>query len=119
MRSVLTGILRCDTMSAAIVKQRKPGLTGPQLQQLITAHLDEDEFCRFCVQRDINGIALDLWEAHKDDFFSIPEQASLVFICKRLQLKYGKLSDEKKKWLKKIAEKSDLLKNPNPQRGRK
>ena len=31
----------------------------------------------------------------------------------------GKLSDEEKKWLKKIAEKSDLLKNPNPQRGRK
>ena len=141
MRSVLTGILRCDTMSATIMKQRKPGLTDPQLWRFITDHLDVDEFCRFCVQRDINGIALDLWEAHKDDFFSVPEdnflkdflqtaeeapsedsdpeQASLVFICKQLQLKYGKLSDEKKKWLKKIAEKSDLLKNPNPQRGRK
>ena len=30
-----------------------------------------------------------------------------------------KLSEEEKKWLKKIAQKSDLLKNPNPQRGRK
>ena len=29
------------------------------------------------------------------------------------------LSEEEKKWLKKIAQKSDLLKNPNPQRGRK
>lgn len=29
------------------------------------------------------------------------------------------LSEEEKKWLKKIAQKSDLLKNPNPQRGQK
>jgi len=28
-----------------------------------------------------------------------------------------KLPEEEKKWLKKIAQKSDLLKNPNPQRG--
>ena len=48
-----------------------------------------------------------------------PEQASLAFICKRLKLNLKKLSEEEKKWLKKIAQKSDLLKNPNPQRGRK
>ena len=93
------------------------------------------------IQRDINGIALDLREAHKEDFFSVPEdnpledflqtieettkeesdpeQAALVFICKRLRLNFKKLSDEEKKWLKKIAQKSDLLKNPNPQRGKK
>ena len=86
-------------------------------------------------------IALDLRETHKDDFFSVPEdnpledflqtaeetakegsdpeQASLAFICKRLKLNYGKLSEEERKWLKRIAQKSDLLKNPNPQRGRK
>ena len=89
----------------------------------------------------MNKIALDLREAHKDDFFSVPEdnpledflqtaeeaaspnsdpeQAAMAFICKRLKLNYGKLSDEEKKWLKRIAQKSDLLKNPNPQRGRK
>ena len=50
---------------------------------------------------------------------SDPEQAALAFICKRLKLNYKKLSEEEKKWLKKIAQKSDLLKNPNPQRGRK
>ena len=88
-----------------------------------------------------NGIALDLREAHKDDFFSVPEdnpledflqaaeetaspdsdpeQAALAFICKRLKLNLKKLSEDEKKWLKKIAQKSDLLKNPNPQRGRK
>ena len=93
------------------------------------------------MQEDIKTIARDLREAHKDDFFSLtddnpledflqtaeeaaspnsdPEQAAMAFICKRLKLNYGKLSDEEKKWLKRIAQKSDLLKNPNPQRGRK
>ena len=92
-------------------------------------------------KQDINKIALDLREAHKDDFFSVPEdnpledflqtaeetaspdsdpeQAALAFICKRLKLNLKKLSEEEKKWLKKIAQKSDLLKNPTPQRGRK
>jgi len=40
-------------------------------------------------------------------------------ICKRLKLNFRKLSVEERKWLKKIAEKSDLLKNPKPQRGRR
>ena len=78
---------------------------------------------------------------HGDDFFSVPEdnplkemletageivsqdsdteQAYLAFICKRLKLNFRKLSVEERKWLKKIAEKSDLLKNPKPQRGRR
>ena len=29
------------------------------------------------IQQDINGIALDLREAHKDDFFSVPEDNPL------------------------------------------
>ena len=130
-----------DAVSATIMKQHNPGLSDPQLRQLIAAHIDDDSFCRYVIQQDINKIALDLREAHKDDFFSVPEdnplkglleaatenaspdsdpeQASLAFICKRLRLNFKKLSGEEKKWLKKIAQKSDLLKNPNPQRGRK
>ena len=130
-----------DAVSATIMKQHNPGLTAPQLRQLIAAHIDEDSFCRYVIQQDISKIALDLREAHKDVFFSVPEdnpledflqtadevaspdsdpeQAAMAFICKRLKLNYGKLSEEEKKWLKRIAQKSDLLKNPNPQRGRK
>ena len=37
-----------DAMSAAIMKQHNFGLTDPQLRQLITAHIDEDNFCRYC-----------------------------------------------------------------------
>ena len=130
-----------DTVSATIMKQHNPGLSDKELRELITAHLDEDEFCRYVIQRDINGIALDLRESHKNDFCSVPEdnplkdflqtagetaspdsdpeKASLVFICKRLRLNYGKLNGEDKAALKRLAGKSDLLKNPIPQRGKK
>ena len=130
-----------DAMSAMIMKQHNPGLTDPQLRQLIAAHIDDDSFCRYIIQQDINGIALDLREAHRDNFLSVPEdnplkglleaateitdpdsdpeQASLAFICKWLKLNLKKLSEDEKKWLKKIAQKSDLLKNPNPQRGKR
>lgn len=105
-----------DIMSATIMKQHNPGLSDPQLRQLVAAHIDDDSFCRYVIQQNINGIALDLWEAHKDDFFSVPEdnlledflqaaeeaaapgsdpeQAAMAFICKRLKLNYGKLSEE-------------------------
>jgi len=39
-----------------------------------------------------------------------PEQAAVAFICKRFKLNCGKLPDREKKWLKKIAQKPDLLK---------
>ena len=141
VKQVQTANAIVDTMSATIMKQYTPDLTDPQLRQLVTAHIDDDSFCRYVIQQDINSIAFDLREAHRDDFFSVPEdnppkgllqaadetaspdsdpeQASLAFICKRLRLNYKKLSEEERKWLKKIAQKSDLLKNPKPQRGRK
>ena len=101
-----------DAVSATIMKQHNPGLTDPQLRQLIAAHIDDDSFCRYVIQQDINKIALDLREAHKEDFFNVPEdnpledflqtaeetaspnsdpeQAAMAFICKRLKLNYGK-----------------------------
>lgn len=44
---------------------------------------------------------------------------ALAFICKRLRLNYTKLTDEEKKWLTRIANKSDLLKLPVQRRGKK
>ena len=61
-----------DTMSATIMKRYNPGLTDPQLRQLVTAHIDDDSFCRYVIQQDINKIAFDLRETHKDDFFQRP-----------------------------------------------
>ena len=39
-----------DTMSAAIMKQYNPGLTDPQLRQLVAVHIDDDSFCRYVIQ---------------------------------------------------------------------
>lgn len=47
------------------------------------------------------------------------EQAFLALICKRLKLNHKKLPEEEKQWLKKIAQKLDLLKNPNQQRDKR
>ncbi len=49
-------------------------------------------------------------------FFVLDEMINYLSGCK---LNFRKLSVEERKWLKKIAEKSDLLKNPKPQRGRR
>ena len=106
-----------DAMSATIMKRHNPGLTDPQLRQLITAHIDEDSFFSVPEDNPLKGFLQAADEAASED--GDPEQASLAFICKRLKLNLKKLSEDEKKWLKKIAEKSDLLKNPNPQRGRK
>ncbi len=65
-----------DAVSATVMKQHNPGLTDPQLRQLIAAHIDDDSFCRYVIQQDINKIAPDLREAHKNDFFSVTEGQS-------------------------------------------
>ena len=128
-----------DAVSTTIMKQHNPGLSDPQLRQLIAAHIDDDSFCRYVIQQDINKIALDLREAHRDDFFSVPEdnpledflqtvdeaaspdsdpeQAALAFICKRLKLNYKKLSDEERKWLKKDCGEVGLAEKSNPTTG--
>ena len=40
-----------DAMSATIMKQHNPGLSDPQLRQLIAAHIDDDSFCRYVIQQ--------------------------------------------------------------------
>ena len=130
-----------DAARAAVIKRRSPGESDTHLRQLTAAHLDEERYCRYVIQQDMDELALALREVHKDDFFSVPadnpaeqlmefaeqaaapgadpDGAAMMFICKALRLNYAKLTDDEKEWFKKIAEKSDLLKNPNPQRGRK
>ena len=78
---------------------------------------DKDDFFSVPEDNPLEDFLQTAEETAKED--SDPEQAALAFICKRLKLNLKKLSEEEKKWLKKIAQKSDLLKNPNPQRGRK
>ena len=106
-----------DTMSATVIKKHNPGMSDTQLRQLITAHIDEDDFFSVPEDNPLKEMLETAGEIVSQD--SDTEQAYLAFICKRLKLNFRKLSVEERKWLKKIAEKSDLLKNPKPQRGRR
>ena len=87
-----------DAMSATIMKRHNPGLTDPQLRQLITAHIDEDSFCRYVIQQDINKIALDLREAHKDDFFSVPEDNPLEDFLQTAEETINQKLEEENQW---------------------
>ena len=40
-----------DIMSATIMKQHNPGLSDPQLRQLVAAHIDDDSFFKFNLSR--------------------------------------------------------------------
>ena len=62
-----------DAVSAAI--KHNPGLT--RSCDSLSPPIDDDSFCRYVIQQDINKIAFDLREAHKDDFFSVPEDNPL------------------------------------------
>ena len=70
------------TMSATIMKRYNPGLTDPQLRLLIAAHIDDDSFCRYVIQQNINKIALDLRETHKDDFSAPRRTIRWKIFCK-------------------------------------
>ena len=48
-----------------------------------------------------------------------PDAAAMMSLCRVLRPNYGKLTNDEKEWFKRIVEKSDLMKNPNPQWGKK
>ena len=87
-----------DAVSARIMKQHNPGLTDPQLRQLIAAHIDDDSFCRYVIQQDINKIALDLRETHKDDFFSVPEDNPLEDFLQTAEETINQKLEEENQW---------------------
>ena len=52
-------------------------IESESVRQLITAHIDEDEFCRYVIQRDINGIALLCGKHTRTIFSCVPEDNPL------------------------------------------
>ena len=139
-KQVQTANALIDAMRGKIIEKFNPGERDKELRQLTAAHVDEERYCRYVIQQDIDEIAITLRQNHKDDFFSVPadntveqivdfveqaaapaadaDKSAMMFICKILHVNYGKLTDEEKKWFKKIAKKSDLTRTPNPQRGK-
>ena len=72
-----------DAVSATIMKRHNPGLTDPQLRQLITAHIDDDSFCRYVIQQDINKIALDCGKPIKTIFSASRRTTHWKIFCRQ------------------------------------
>ena len=115
-------------------------LKDPQLRQLIAAHIDDDSFCRYNTAGHKQNSPRPAGSPQGRLFQCPGGQPAERFLTERrgnrqsgqrpgrggdgvylqaAQAELWKLSDEERKWLKRIAQKSDLLKNPKPQRGRK
>ena len=126
---------------ASVLSRFDIGTDDPHMRQLTAAHIDDDSYCRYTIQQDMDRIAKSLREKHKADKNSIPEdniteyfiheidevenfkgsrvEKLLMMFCKQTHIKYHKLTEEEKVWLTRIAHKSDLLKSPQSQRGKK
>ena len=61
-----------DATREKIIENFNPCECDRELRQLTAAHLDEERYCRYVIQRDMDEIALALRQTHKDDFFSVP-----------------------------------------------
>lgn len=130
-----------DVVRAEIMEKYHPGEQDKDAYLLQAAHVNEGKYFSQRVHEDIDNIIADIKQAHKTDSTSAPdttvaqeikrdleevanfkgsraEQLILLF-CKQTKLKYSRLTDEEKQWLTRIAQKSSLLKNPIPQRGKR
>ncbi len=108
---------------------------------LQSAHVEEGDYFRSRVHKDMDGILEDIRNAHvgrndgapktsvaeelRQDLEEVAafegsraEQLLLVF-CKQTKLRYNKLTEEEKQALMRIMQKSELMKSPISQRGRK
>lgn len=130
-----------DVARAETIKKYQPGEQDKDMYLLKAAHVNEGEYFSHRIYEDMNGIIRDIREAHKSDSTSAPEntvaeefkrdleevanfkgsraEKYLFVFCKQTKLRYNKLTEEEKQWLLRIAEKSELLKSPIKQRGKR
>ena len=108
---------------------------------LQSAHVEEGDYFRSRVHKDMGSILEDIRKAHigrsdgapktsvaeelRQDLEEVAafagsraEQLLMVF-CKQTKLRYNKLTEDEKQALIRIMQKSELMKSPVSQRGRK
>lgn len=130
-----------DVARAEIVEKYQPGENDKTTYLLQASHVVEEEYFTSRVHRDIDAIMKDIREAHRGRSDSAPENSVvedlkqdleevanfkgsraeqlIMLFCKQTKLRYNKLTEEEKQWLTRIARKSELLKSPISQRGKK
>ena len=130
-----------DVARAEIMEKYQPGEDDKTVYLLQSAHVDEGDYFTSRVHRDIDAIMADLRKAHRGRSDSAPDtsvaeelkqdleevaqfkgsrldQLTMIF-CKQTKLRYNKLTEEEKQWLTRIMRKSELLRSPISQRGKK
>lgn len=130
-----------DYAREEIIKNYNPDKNDPTLHTLESAHIDENEYSTQRIHNDMDSIMKDLRKVHLGRNDSAPKTSvteelkrdmdeilnfkgnrveQLLFaFCKQTKIKYHKLSEEEKKWLIQIVQKSEFSKSHIPQRGKK
>ena len=129
-----------DVARAEIMEKYQPGEHDQTAYLLQVAHIDEGDYFISRVHKDIDAIIEDMRQAHRGRSDSAPKQSVIeemkqdlaevasfkgsrleqliLLFCKQTKLRYNKLTEEEKQWLIRIAQKSELMKNSIPQRGK-
>ena len=130
-----------DVARAEIEEKYHPGEDDRTYHILKASHLDEGEYFSRRVHDDIDNIMKDLREAHLGRMDSAPEispldelkrdlkeaasfkgskrEQALILFCNQTKIKYNKLTEEEKKCLISLVQKSELSKRHVSQRGKK
>ena len=99
-----------DVARAEIMEKYQTTEQDKTMYLLQSAHVEEGDYFRSRVHKDLEEVAA--FEGSR------AEQLLLVF-CKQTKLRYNKLTEEEKQALMRIMQKSELMKSPISQRGRK
>lgn len=129
-----------DVARAEIMEKYQPDEHDKITDLLQSAHVDEGDYFSSRVHKDIDAIMDDLRKAHKGRIDSAPvnsvaeelkkdlEEAAnfegsqteklLMVFCKQTKLRYKSLTEDEKKWLIQIMQKSELARSSISKRGK-
>ena len=130
-----------DLVRQSIIDKYQPSDNDYNLKILEAAHVHDDEYFSRRVADDINAIIKDIRHAHINDTDTAPitsvaeelkkdleeianfkgsdKEKQAILYCKRLGIKYNKLTNEEFQWLIHILNKSSLLKTTQNQKKRR
>ena len=129
---------RVDVARAEIMEKYQPEEQDKTMYLLQSAHVEEGDYFRSRVHKDMDGILENIRNAHigrsdgapktsvaeelRQDLEEVAtfegsraEQLLMVF-CKQTKLRYNKLTEDEKQALIRIMQKSELMKSPISQR---
>lgn len=127
-----------DTVCHELLERYRPGEADPYLRILNAAHIEEDEHFSQLVSDDLIRLVRDIRVAHKKDSDTAPvksiaetlkedieevmsfkgsdKERQAILYCKRLGIRYNRLTEQEFRQLIHILEKSSVLKTHGSKR---